>query len=236
MQWQHRPHGGDWQQPGNGSSGDIVWPQSKSSRSPAVLQALNCPLASAMDEGWQVATGGRKQRKAGRGGAPAQSKGHEDGCTEPHCTPAANPCRSALAARPLLAADANHAAHEAAKPASSSSQPPTERQVQQRCAAVAAAAGEVAAALLWPHLAAQLEQLPPHCSLAALQQMVVYGLGSLEQPGAVHIGYQLALCTLLAAALPALAGSPEAFDPVFTPLDHAVLAHYSIQVRGGVGG
>ncbi|PRW33905.1 ROOT INITIATION DEFECTIVE 3 [Chlorella sorokiniana] len=113
---------------------------------------------------------------------------------------------------------------------SSSSQPPSERQVQQRSATVDAAAHEVAAAPLWRHLSQQLGMLPPHCALPAIRRMVIYGLGSLEQPGAVHIRYQLALATLLAAALPAAAAPPVAFDPVFTQLDRTVLAHFGIEV------
>jgi hypothetical protein len=60
--------------------------------------------------------------------------------------------------------------------------------------------------------------------------MVMYGLGSLEQPGAVHIRYQLALAGLLSAAA-AAATAAEAFDPVFTPVDRAVLSARGIQVR-----
>lgn len=93
-----------------------------------------------------------------------------------------------------------------------------------------AAAREVAASPLWRHLSQQLGALPPRCALPAIRHMVVYGLGSLEQPGAVHIRYQLALATLLAAALPPAAAPPVAFDPVFTQLDRAVLAHFRIEV------
>ena len=94
-----------------------------------------------------------------------------------------------------------------------------------------------------------------------LRQLVVYGLGSLEQAGGVHIRYQLALARLLAAALrqgvereaapdpaqqqqqqeeqqeqeerqppPPLLLPPVAYDPVFTPLDRAVLARCGIAV------
>lgn len=101
--------------------------------------------------------------------------------------------------------------------------------MQRSCALVDDAARELAAAPFWRHLAAQLERLPPHCAGAKLQSMVVYGLGSLEQPGAVHIRYQLAAARLLAAALP-LAAAAQAFDPVFTALDRATLAHCSMEV------
>jgi hypothetical protein len=106
---------------------------------------------------------------------------------------------------------------------------PTEVQVQRCCAAVDAAARELAQAAFWQHLLAQLQQLPHHCALVGLKHMVVYGLGSLEQPGALHIRYQLAAAQLLAALLPQ-AAAVEAFDPVFTPLDRAALAHCGIQV------
>ncbi len=91
------------------------------------------------------------------------------------------------------------------------------------------AAADLAVAQVWAHLQQQLGSLPPHCAAAGLRHMVIYGLGSLEQPGAVHIRYQLAAAKLLAALLP-LAAPAEAFDPVFTALDHAVLAHCSIKV------
>lgn len=57
----------------------------------------------------------------------------------------------------------------------------------------------------------------------AIQHLIVYGLGSLEQPGALHIRYQVALACLLPSLLPGLIGPPEAYDPVFTALDKAVL-------------
>lgn len=113
------------------------------------------------------------------------------------------------------------------------SQPPSERQIARACSTLDAAAADLAAAPVWAHLQQQLGSLPPHCAVHCLRHMVIYGLGSLEQPGAVHIRYQLAAARLLAALLP-LAAPAEAFDPVFTALDHAVLAHCSIQV-GAVG-
>lgn len=130
----------------------------------------------------------------------------------------------------LLRAGPHHGVAAPVIDYASRSRPPTERQVQQRCAAVDAAAREVAAAPLWRHVSQQLGALPSHCSLPAIRHMVVYGLGSLEQPGAVHIRYQLALATLLAAALPPAAAPPVAFDPVFTQLDREVLAHFHIEV------
>lgn len=111
--------------------------------------------------------------------------------------------------------------------------PPTERQVARCCAQLDDAAAELAAAPFWAHLTQQLQDaLPSHCSVPHLTHMVIYGLGSLEQPGATHIRYQLAAAKLLAALLP-LAAAAEAFDPVFTDLDRAALAHCGIQARDG---
>jgi hypothetical protein len=92
------------------------------------------------------------------------------------------------------------------------------------------AAREIAATPFWQRLTSLLEQLLPHCAVSKLQHMVMYGLGSLEQPGAVHIRYQLAAAQLLAAMLP-LAAAAEAYDPVFTALDRAALLHCGIEVR-----
>ncbi|KAL4854511.1 Protein ROOT INITIATION DEFECTIVE 3 [Chlorella vulgaris] len=121
--------------------------------------------------------------------------------------------------RALLASAASHNA----------TQPPTKRQVQRSCALVDDAAREIAATPFWQRLTSLLEQLLPHCAVSKLQHMVMYGLGSLEQPGAVHIRYQLAAAQLLAAMLP-LAAAAEAYDPVFTALDRAALLHCGIEV------
>lgn len=95
----------------------------------------------------------------------------------------------------------------------------------------------------------------PSALLACTRQMVIWGLGSLESP-LVHIRYQLALAQLLQALLAAAddageagggghaadAGGAaagtiaaaqcpvEAYDPVFSALDRAVLAACGIQV------
>lgn len=185
---------------------------------------------SMAEEEWRVATGGRKHRKGGRGGTVAAGLLLDFRNVDGH---AAAPPLAELHSRScsFLHAGPHHIAATRVGNDSSSCKPPTERQVQQRCAAVDAAAREVAAAPLWRHLSQQLGALPPHCALPAVRHMVMYGLGSLEQPGAVHIRYQLALATLLAAALPPAAAPPVAFDPVFTPLDRAVLAHFRIEVR-----
>lgn len=68
-------------------------------------------------------------------------------------------------------------------------------------------------------------------ALQGVGSLVVYGLGSLEQPGAQHIRHQAALATLLLALL-GPGASAEAFDPVFSPLDRAVLQALCIQVTG----
>ena len=183
------------------------------------------------EDGWRVATGGRRQARAGRAG-DAAAGWPLISSADAEATNAAAVTLAELHLRPrsLACAGPHHGSQAPAFNCSSSSKPPSERQVQQRCAAVDAAAHEVAAAPLWRHLSQQLGALPPHCALPAIRRMVMYGLGSLEQPGAVHIRYQLAAATLLAAALPAAAAPPVAFDPVFTDLDRAVLAHFGIQV------
>lgn len=182
------------------------------------------------EDDWQVA-GGRRRRNKGGGSAATGAERHaalymlDD---RPLQLSQADMWNSPAR---LVAAGPPHASHAALQLPTMISKPPTERQVQQRCAAVAAAAGEVAEAPFWPALSQQLGALPPHCAPAALKRMVVYGLGSLEQPGAAHIRYQLALATLLVGLLPSLAAPPEAFDPVFSLLDHAVLEKLNVQAR-----
>ena len=136
-------------------------------------------------------------------------------------------CMRSLAVSPAALAGQQHGAPSSVPRSHGSSQPPTERQLQRWCDTVAAAATELAASPFWERLSQQLVQLPAHCGTRQMGGMVMYGLGSLEQPGAVHIRYQLALAGLLSPAAAA-----EAFDPVFTPLDRAVLSRRGIQVRG----
>ena len=66
--------------------------------------------------------------------------------------------------------------------------------------------------------------------LPRIKSMVMYGLGSLEQPGGAHIRCQLALAVRLAAMLPGLEGRPEAYDPVFSGLDSQALASLGFTV------
>ena len=86
---------------------------------------------------------------------------------------------------------------------------------------------ELQASLFYQRLTASLAAAvllsPAAPLLPSLRHLVIYGLGSLEQPGAVHILYQAALASLLPGLLPALSSPPEAYDPVFGPLDAAVL-------------
>ena len=65
----------------------------------------------------------------------------------------------------------------------------------------------------------------------AVEQLVVYGLGSPE--GSAVPRYQLAFALLLAAQLPGLAGPVLAFDPAFTDVDRQLLATLDIQVQPG---
>ncbi len=61
-----------------------------------------------------------------------------------------------------------------------------------------------------------------------VEEMVVYGLGSLE---AGHVPrYQLALALLLADRLPKLQGPIQVFDPVFTEVDHQLLKEQGLLV------
>lgn len=66
-------------------------------------------------------------------------------------------------------------------------------------------------------------QQQKHSVQDAVQQMVVYGLGSLEQPGSIHIRYQLGLAVLLKKSFRHLKTVPEAYDPVCSPLDKEIL-------------
>lgn len=61
-----------------------------------------------------------------------------------------------------------------------------------------------------------------------VQLLVVYGLGSPQESKAAR--YQLALAVLLRDLLRGLSLPCEAFDPVFTPLDAALLRHWGFTV------
>lgn len=80
---------------------------------------------------------------------------------------------------------------------------------------------EVKSSQFYENLKELLEHSIPCMSI---QQYVVYGLGSLDQPNAAHIRYQIALAFLLIGLFPNLTSKPEVFDPVFSPHDHAVLS------------
>ena len=189
-----------------------------------------------MEEEWQTATSGRRRRKGGGGAAASGERGSSvdyagNAPAVSHVSIGRHSAHVLHALTCVLASAGQH--HGGSSPApriQGSSQPPTERQLQRWCDAVAAAATELAASPFWERLAEQLAQLPGHCGTSEISCMVMYGLGSLEQPGAVHIRYQLALAGLLSAAA-AAAAAAEAFDPVFTPLDRAVLSRRGIQVR-----
>lgn len=69
-----------------------------------------------------------------------------------------------------------------------------------------------------------------HCwRWEAVEEMVIYGLGSLEASPVPR--YQLAFALLLAERLPKLKGPLQAFDPVFTELDCALLKEQGLLVR-----
>eukprot|EP00890_Picochlorum_soloecismus_P005099 jgi/Picsp_1/5590/NSC_02949-R1_sensitivity to red light reduced protein len=68
-------------------------------------------------------------------------------------------------------------------------------------------------------------------SIVTLNHMVMYGLGSLEQPKGVHIRYQLGLAILLARVISeGLEDCPWAYDPVSTELDKVVLEKLGFRV------
>lgn len=67
--------------------------------------------------------------------------------------------------------------------------------------------------------------------IETLNHMVMYGLGSLQQPKDVHIRYQLGLAILLARLISeGLEDCPLAYDPVSTELDKAVLEKFGFRV------
>ena len=75
-----------------------------------------------------------------------------------------------------------------------------------------------------------LKTLQISLPLPSIQELIIYGLGTLEQPGAVHIRYQLALACQLVTLLPNLTDPPQSFDPVYGPHDQAVLPLLGIEI------
>ncbi|KAG7673094.1 hypothetical protein Ndes2526B_g05337 [Nannochloris sp. 'desiccata'] len=70
----------------------------------------------------------------------------------------------------------------------------------------------------------------PSLLVSAIKNLVIYGLGSLDQLGGVHIRYQLALACQLSSLLSNLIARPEAFDPVFSLHDHLILPLCGIDI------
>ncbi len=139
--------------------------------------------------------------------------------------------RAALTSAP--AARCSRSSHPAPvappPPPAAAAPPPSAERVARAAARVAAAAAELDAS---PFLAGVKLALTGAGLLGndagAPRALVVFGLGSLEAPGAVVL-HQAALTLLLAAAFAAsLSSRPEAFDPVATPLDRAVLEHLGV--------
>eukprot|EP00887_Chlorella_sp_A99_P003450 scaffold7.g3450.t1 len=89
---------------------------------------------------------------------------------------------------------------------------------------------EAAAQATAPGAAGACAPLQCRQLLPAVRCLVVYGLGSLEQPGGAHIRCQAALALRLARLLPALPARPEAYDPVFTGVDQEVLPALGFEV------
>jgi hypothetical protein len=164
---------------------------------------------------WQVARG-RRPARAPPAGAGARAA----------AASRAAPTRAPAARR----SRASHPAPAGPPPPPAADAPlPSAERVARAAARVAAAAAELAAA---PFFAGLKSALAAAGLLGnddrAPRALVVLGLGSLEAPGAV-VRHQAALALLLASALAgSLASRPEAFDPVATPLDRAVLEHLGV--------
>lgn len=94
---------------------------------------------------------------------------------------------------------------------------PTEQHISQCISLVQTATDELRRSAYWNHVSETLQQ---QCPDIARRAVIVWGLGSLEQPGAYTIRCQLALALLL---IENQHTSVEMYDPVFTPLDKAVL-------------
>ncbi|GAB4817766.1 hypothetical protein N2152v2_004812 [Parachlorella kessleri] len=113
-------------------------------------------------------------------------------------------------------------------------------QLARWCSIVAAARGEVSGSAFFSNLqlllsrtaVPRLQSGPVPLLSGCITQMVMWGLGSLNS-SLVHIRYQLGLALLLRdllkAGLPATGGL-EAYDPVFSALDMAVLGECGFQV------
>jgi len=117
-------------------------------------------------------------------------------------------------------------------PAHAAVRPPSDAAIQRRTSSIEGSVRDIARSNFYTRLkdALAAATLPFGAMLPGIKCLVVYGLGSLEQPGAVHIRYQVALASLLAGLLPALTSPPEAYDPVFTPLDEAVLPRCGLTI------
>lgn len=89
------------------------------------------------------------------------------------------------------------------------------------------------ATLTTARLPTKIETTPtndPLSLISAIKNLVIYGLGSLDQLGGVHIRYQLALACQLSTLLSNLISRPEAFDPVFSLHDHLILPFFGIDI------
>jgi hypothetical protein len=81
--------------------------------------------------------------------------------------------------------------------------------------AVARAAGAIAP-----------QEQEPAAALPGVQQLVIYGLGCVED--SLVSRYQLALALLLRDLLPGLAAEPELFDPAFSDVDRGIMSNLQL--------
>lgn len=113
--------------------------------------------------------------------------------------------------------------------------PPTNKRISECVKIVQESIHELCKSDFYAGLTATLAGLTgPAQSTPVLEEiraLVVYGLGSLEQPGAVHIRYQLALACRLAELLQDhVKVRPQAYDPAFRALDLHVLPALGVDV------
>ncbi|KAI8471053.1 MAG: hypothetical protein J3K34DRAFT_458516 [Monoraphidium minutum] len=115
-----------------------------------------------------------------------------------------------------------------------------EERTQELAAAVEECRREVAATPMFGHLRAAMAAAEVQCSAVEgggggggggwswgrVRQMVVYGLGCIEDSRVSR--YQLALALLLRDLLPGLAAPPQLFDPAFSEADAALIARLGL--------
>lgn len=114
---------------------------------------------------------------------------------------------------------------------------PTEKSIARHKEAIADAQRELLSSKFYSNFLATLstatlptQEEEPTSLISAVKELVIYGLGSLDQLGGIHIRYQLALACQLSTLFSNLSAPPSAFDPVFSPRDHAILPLLGIDI------